>query len=94
MSLLLGDVRVANADVPTLLQVRAVSKRFGAIRALADVSLDIRPGEVHGLVGANGAGKSTLVKILAGLYTPDDGTILLDGQPLAFAARSRRASSA
>ena len=84
MSLLLGDVRVGNADFPSLLQVRAVSKRFGAIRALADVSLDIRPGEVHGLVGANGAGKSTLVKILAGLYAPDDGAILLDGQSLAI----------
>ncbi len=76
------DVHVNDEGVLALLQVRSVSKRFGVIQALADVALDIRAGEVHGLVGANGAGKSTLVKILAGLYQPDTGTILLDGQPL------------
>jgi rhamnose transport system ATP-binding protein len=56
-----------------------ISKRFGATQALDDVSIDLRPGEVHALVGENGAGKSTLVKILAGVYQPDSGVLRLDG---------------
>src|ERR1035437_1998287 len=76
------DVSAIGGGVLPLLQVRGVSKRFGAIQALSGVSLDVRPGEVHGLVGANGAGKSTLIKILAGLYQPDEGEILAEGQPL------------
>jgi rhamnose transport system ATP-binding protein len=56
-----------------------ISKRFAATQALDDVALDLRPGEVHALVGENGAGKSTLVKILAGVHQPDSGSIRLDG---------------
>jgi rhamnose transport system ATP-binding protein len=59
-----------------------VSKRFGATQALSDVSLDLLPGEIHALVGENGAGKSTVVKLLAGIYQQDSGTIVLDGQPV------------
>ena len=63
-----------------LLQVRHVHKSFDGTHALADVSLDIRAGEVHALMGENGAGKSTLMKILAGLHAPDSGEILLRGR--------------
>jgi rhamnose transport system ATP-binding protein len=58
-----------------------ISMRFGATQALRGVSLDVKRGEVHGLVGENGAGKSTLVKILAGIHQPDAGTVQIDGQP-------------
>ncbi len=61
-----------------------VSKRFPGVLALSDVSLDARPWSVHGLVGENGAGKSTLLKILAGLYRPDAGQVLLGGRPASY----------
>ena len=60
----------------------AISKRFPGVVALDDVAFDLRAGEVHVLVGENGAGKSTLVKILSGIYQPDEGEILLDGKPV------------
>lgn len=63
-----------------LLEVRGVSKSFGAIRALTDVSLSVAPGEVVGLMGDNGAGKSTMVKLIAGNFPPDEGQVLVDGQ--------------
>lgn len=65
-----------------IIRVSGVSKNFGGVRALKEVSLDIYPGEVHGLIGANGAGKSTLIKILSGDIFQDTGTIYYDGQPL------------
>ena len=61
------------------LQVRDFSKHFGGARALSEVDIDIHRGEVHGLVGANGAGKSTLIRSLAGVITPDTGTVTIDG---------------
>ena len=61
-----------------------IHKQFGGVKALAGVSLSIRPGEVHALLGANGAGKSTLVKILAGAETPTSGELTLDGKPVKF----------
>jgi ribose transport system ATP-binding protein len=66
------------------LTVEAVSKRFGGTQALARVSLALRPGTVHAVVGENGAGKSTLIKLLAGIHAPDSGRILLGGEPVAF----------
>jgi len=69
----------AMASAPPRVELRGISKRFGATAALTDVSMDLRAGEIHALVGENGAGKSTLVKILAGVHAPDAGTILLDG---------------
>ncbi|MGV9769096.1 sugar ABC transporter ATP-binding protein [Microbacterium sp. NPDC003461] len=67
------------------LHMRGIGKSFPGIRALSDVELEVHPGEVHAIVGENGAGKSTLMKILAGIYQPDDGTISLDGEEVHLA---------
>jgi simple sugar transport system ATP-binding protein len=69
----------AQADAPDAIRVENLSKSFGVVRALEDVSLHLRPGEVLGLIGDNGAGKSTLVKILTGFHKPDSGTIHVFG---------------
>ncbi|MGW1103963.1 sugar ABC transporter ATP-binding protein [Streptomyces sp. NPDC002540] len=65
-----------------VLALSDVSKSFGAVRALRDVSLSLLPGEIHALAGENGAGKSTLIKTLAGVHRPDGGQVLLDGRPV------------
>jgi ribose transport system ATP-binding protein len=65
---------------PPLLKATGISRRFGAIQALRAVDFELRGGEVMALLGENGAGKSTLVKILAGLFAPDAGTITIDGE--------------
>jgi ribose transport system ATP-binding protein len=70
-------------DGPVLLEMRDVSKSFGATRALDGVSLGVEAGEVRALIGENGAGKSTLVKILSGAYQPDSGSMSLTGAPYA-----------
>jgi ribose transport system ATP-binding protein len=67
-----------------LLEMKDITKRFPGVLALDCVRFDLRPGEVHGLLGENGAGKSTLIKILAGDYTKDEGEILIGGQPVTF----------
>jgi len=67
-----------------VLELTGVSKNFGAIQALIDVSLSLNAGEVVGLMGDNGAGKSTLVKIVAGNFVQSEGTIQLDGRKVAF----------
>ncbi len=67
-----------------VIDVVNVVKEFPGIRALDDVSISIRPGDLHALVGENGAGKSTLIKVITGVYTPDAGTISLDGEVVRF----------
>ncbi len=67
-------------ESPIVLQADHISKRFGAVTALRDVSLRLHRGEVLGLVGDNGAGKSTLIKILCGFHKPDSGTYSYDGE--------------
>ena len=70
------------APTPPVLRIAGLSKTFGATRALIDASLDIRPGEIHALVGQNGSGKSTLIKTLAGYHAPDPGSEAeIDGAP-------------
>ncbi|MGZ8705578.1 MAG: ATP-binding cassette domain-containing protein, partial [Aeromicrobium sp.] len=66
------------------LDVRGLGKSFGATRALDDVSVEIRTGSVHAFVGENGAGKSTLGKIMAGVFPPDQGELVLRGTPVSF----------
>ncbi|HLL88444.1 MAG TPA: sugar ABC transporter ATP-binding protein, partial [Tepidisphaeraceae bacterium] len=68
------------AGDPALIAVDGVGKSFPGVRALDGVSFDVRPGEVHGLIGENGAGKSTLMKLLSGLYQPDHGKVLVGGR--------------
>jgi ABC-type uncharacterized transport system ATPase subunit len=72
---------VAASDAP-LLEMRGITKRFPGVLANDDISLDVRRGEIHGLLGENGAGKSTLMNILYGLAQPDEGEIFLNGQPV------------
>jgi len=67
-----------------LLELKGITKRFGAVQALTDVNLKVYPGEVMALVGDNGAGKSTLVKTIAGINIPDQGEILFEGHPVHF----------
>ena len=72
------------ASHETVLEVRNISKSFAGVQALKNVSIQIRKGEVHALLGENGAGKSTLMKILAGLHAQDEGIVLLRGREVRF----------
>jgi ABC-type sugar transport system ATPase subunit len=79
-----GATAAADPSQKAALEVDGVSKSFGSINALEDVSLTIQPGRVTALVGDNGAGKSTLVKILSGVLTPTTGTLRVEGNPVEF----------
>ena len=73
---------VAPAPASFIIEAHNIVKRFGGEVAVDDVSLGVPPGEIHGLVGENGAGKSTLMRVLAGILTPDRGTVVVDGEQL------------
>ncbi len=82
-----APVATRDAAAPPLVQLRNISKTFGGIKVLKNVDFDVRPGEVHALLGENGAGKSTLIKILSGFHHPDEGgEITVNGRPVAFSA--------
>lgn len=77
------DEAQSGGKIP-LVELRNVSKKYGNITALKDISLRVHAGEVTGILGDNGAGKSTLIKIIAGLHQPSEGHMLVDGKPIAF----------
>lgn len=71
---------MAEVDAEKVVEMTSITKTFPGVRALSDVTFDVREGEIHALVGKNGAGKSTLMSILTGLYPPDSGTIRIRGE--------------
>jgi ABC-type sugar transport system ATPase subunit len=71
-------------DVTPVLELRAVAKAFGQVRALNHVDFAAHRGEIHAIVGDNGAGKSTMLKIVAGIHAADNGELLIDGEPVAL----------
>src|ERR671935_1626775 len=73
---------MGSPETPPLVEMRNIRVSFGGVHAVDNVSLDLRAGEVVGLVGGNGAGKSTLMKALSGAHPPNSGQILINGQPV------------
>jgi simple sugar transport system ATP-binding protein len=87
------DIPALAPEAPVILEMRHISKAFGAVTALFDASIKLQRGEVLALVGDNGAGKSTLIKILSGFHQPDAGTIILNGKEVRFGSpREARAN--
>jgi len=80
------EIPSLDVNAPVILEMRNISKSFGAVTALVDVSIKLRRGEVLALVGDNGAGKSTLIKILSGFHHPDSGTIVVQGKEIQFSS--------
>ena len=85
------DFTAATSD--DILRVEHISKRYGAVTALVDVSLRLERGEVLGLIGDNGAGKSTLIKILCGFQQPTSGRIILNGEQVTFTSVTQARSA-
>src|SRR4051812_32296090 len=72
------------SELPPAVELRGLTKRFGAVLANAGINMRASPGAIHGVVGENGAGKSTAMKLLYGMYRPDSGEILVDGKSCAW----------
>lgn len=79
-----ADVVIAEPAAAPILEVRAITKHFDGVQALRGVDLEVRPGEIHALLGENGAGKSTLIKVITGLYRQEQGEVLVGGEPVDF----------
>ena len=77
-----GDSQTSVSSATPVLEARSISKNFGGIRAVDDVSFSLNKGEIVGMVGDNGAGKSTLIKVVTGAYKRDAGEVLLNGKPV------------
>ena len=77
-----------DAAKPVVVEATSITKRFGGAVAVDDVSVSVRAGEIHALVGENGAGKSTLMRVLAGILQPDEGVVTLDGNPVSGGTRA------
>ncbi|MCA3247912.1 MAG: ABC transporter ATP-binding protein [Azospirillum sp.] len=75
----------------SLLKVEGLTKEFGGVRAVADVSFAVEPGTIHSVIGPNGAGKTTLFNLVTGVYTPTAGTVTLDGRDLTALSTAARA---
>jgi ribose transport system ATP-binding protein len=73
-----------NDIAPTILKADRLSKQFGAVTVLSEITLDVRAGEIHAIIGENGAGKSTLMRLLSGYLSPSEGSISIDGEPVLF----------
>src|SRR3546814_1385418 len=78
------------SDKKPIIEIRNVSKRFGKVTAVGEVSLDIMPGEFFVLLGPSGCGKTTLLRMIAGFEVPSEGQILIDGQDMAHIPPNRR----
>jgi rhamnose transport system ATP-binding protein len=81
-----GGGVTGTAETPAIFRLEGVEKHFGGVVAVKGVDFDLRRGEVHALVGENGAGKSTLMKIVDGLYTPDEGRLEVGGKTAEFSS--------
>ena len=79
-----SSVSAKDGDEACAIELRGISKRFGAVRANRDIDLKVRRGTIHGIVGENGAGKSTLMSILYGFYHADSGDVLINGKPVSI----------
>ena len=88
MSAVIDVDAVAPPAIAPILEVRGITKHFDGVQALRGVDLDVRPGEIHALLGENGAGKSTLIKIITGLYQQDQGEVRVGGESVDFAGVS------
>ena len=76
-----------------MLELHGLTKRYGDLEALHDLSFSVQPGEIFGFVGANGAGKTTTMRVVLGVLEADSGTVLWDGDRITFAIRRRSATS-